>query len=118
MDDTFKVEGVDYTPEGIRALRGDCIRVRDESMGQWPEAIPFTVMMSHVIAHLANYATIVESIQGADKAVLDAGFLKMRGMRKPDLTVMDDISPEAVIDRLEREAVTEYEELKHRPEAP
>jgi hypothetical protein len=109
MDDTFKVEGVDYTPEGIRLLREDCILVRNESMGQWPEAVPFTVMMSHVIAHLANYATIVESIQGADKAVRDAGFLHMG---RKNLARVDDISPEAVIDRLD------YEELKHRPEAP
>jgi hypothetical protein len=107
MDDTFKVEGVDYTPEGIRLLREDCILVRNESMGQWPEAVPFTVMMSHVIAHLANYATIVESIQGADKAVRDAGFLHMG---RKNLARVDDISPEAVNDRLD------YEEVKHRPD--
>jgi hypothetical protein len=60
MGEKVEVDGVDYTPEGIRAMREVCIEYREESMNQWPDAIPFTVAMSHVIALLSNYADMVE----------------------------------------------------------
>lgn len=53
MKTPFKVEGVDYTPDGVENLRQELIRFRDNSMEQWPEAIPFTVAMTHTIALLA-----------------------------------------------------------------
>ena len=50
-----RVEGVDYTPEGIEHTRQAMIEVRGEAMKQWPESINFTVLISHVIALLADY---------------------------------------------------------------
>jgi hypothetical protein len=50
-----RVEGVDYTPEGIEHTRQALIEVRGEAMKQWPEAINFTVLISHVIALMADY---------------------------------------------------------------
>lgn len=50
-----RVEGVDYTPKGIEHTRQALIEVRGEAMKQWPEAINFTVLISHVIALLADY---------------------------------------------------------------
>lgn len=50
-----RVEGVDYTPVGIEHTRQALIEVRGEAMKQWPEAINFTVLISHVIALLADY---------------------------------------------------------------
>lgn len=47
-----KVEGVDYSKEGILALREDVIKLRDEAMKQWPHGIPESVMLSHVAAVL------------------------------------------------------------------
>ncbi len=55
-----KVEGVDYTPEGVRELRKKLIEYRDKSMEQWPEAIPFTVDMSHTIALMEHLAEMLE----------------------------------------------------------
>lgn len=51
----IKVEGIDYSPKGIDAVREDLIRVRGEAMSQWPESIPFTILVTHVIALLADY---------------------------------------------------------------
>lgn len=55
-----KVEGIDYTPEGIRELREELISYRDESMKQWPEAIPFTTAITHTIALLSFLAEVEE----------------------------------------------------------
>ena len=66
-----KVEGVDYTPAGIRALRDQCIGMRDEAMKQWasdPRAIDFTVIMTHVVAHLHTYADMIEKAEGVTRA--------------------------------------------------
>lgn len=48
-----KVEGVDYSREGINALREELIALRDESMNYWPQAVQMTVVLSHTIAILA-----------------------------------------------------------------
>lgn len=61
MKTPFKVEGVDYTPDGIENLRQDLIRFRDNSMEQWPEAIPFTVAMTHTIALLTYLKEVEEN---------------------------------------------------------
>jgi hypothetical protein len=60
----MKVEGVDYTPGGIRDLRKKLIEYRDESMKQWPGAIPFTVDMSHTIALMEHFAALLEELAG------------------------------------------------------
>lgn len=59
-----KVEGVDYTAEGITLLRDELIVIRDESMNQWPEAIPVTVVLSHTIAVLG---WVVEEILASNR---------------------------------------------------
>ena len=61
-----KVDGIDYTPEGIRRVREDLIQARDKSYEQWPEAIPFTVLASHIIALLADYAEMKETKDGSN----------------------------------------------------
>lgn len=57
----FKVDGIDYSPAGIRAVRDEVIGIRDSSFGQWPEAIPFTLLFTHVIALLENYAELTDA---------------------------------------------------------
>ena len=56
----LKVEGIDYSIEGIRALREEMIKFREASYNQWPEAIPFTVAMTHVIALMAYFIEVLE----------------------------------------------------------
>jgi hypothetical protein len=67
-----KVEGVDYSEEGIEALREQLVAYRGASMDQWPEAIPFTVAITHAIALLAflietlkEQAEFHEQVKGA-----------------------------------------------------
>lgn len=55
-----KVEGVDYSPEGIEAVREQVIVWRDNSYEQWPQAIDFTVVATHLIALLAYLKVLVE----------------------------------------------------------
>lgn len=56
----MSVDGIDNSPEGIGAIRDKLIELRDSSMDQWPEAIPFTVVMSHAIVLLAELREIKE----------------------------------------------------------
>ena len=87
-----QVEGVDYTPDGIRALREDCIRIRNESVRQWaadPSVINFTVLMTHVIAHLSNYAEMVEA---AEKARRSKGADRGKGIAEPNLVLIDEVA--------------------------
>lgn len=52
----MKVEGVDYSPEGIRALREDVIVYRDRALAAMPEGAEMAVVLSHVIALLSYLA--------------------------------------------------------------
>jgi len=47
----IQVDGVDYSPEGIEALRQDMIQHRDAALGM--NEFNYAVTMSHVIALLA-----------------------------------------------------------------
>ena len=55
----IQVDGVDYSPEGIEDLRQELIKMRDNSMDQWPEAIPVTVALTHAIALLAYLRELI-----------------------------------------------------------
>jgi hypothetical protein len=56
----IKVEGIDYTPEGIEALRADVIKLRDSQYAHWPESIEATLVLSHAIALLAYLRELTE----------------------------------------------------------
>lgn len=57
------VEGVDYSAEGIEALRQQAIEWRNEAYAQMPESAGFVVGISHVIAVL-HYAKALQENQG------------------------------------------------------
>lgn len=57
----IEVDGVDYSVEGIAALREELVVFRNNSMDQWPEAIPFTLAMSHTIALLARLEELTDA---------------------------------------------------------
>lgn len=46
----IEVDGHVYSKEDLEQLRQQVIGWRDESMNQWPEAIPFTTGATHLIA--------------------------------------------------------------------
>lgn len=52
----LKVDGVDYSPEGIEELRRELARFRDEAMTQG--AFGPAVVLSHAIALLAYLAEL------------------------------------------------------------
>lgn len=54
-----KCDGVDYSPEGIEALREELIAMRGRAFGNWPEGIEDTVVLSHAIALLAYLKEVV-----------------------------------------------------------
>jgi len=54
----MRVEGVDYSPEGIEALRQEWIGVRGEAMKQLPDSAGFVVFATHTIALLADYIEV------------------------------------------------------------
>ncbi len=56
-----RIEGVDYTREGILNLRREITRYRDDAMKDWPRNIPYTVALTHVIALLAHFAEKADS---------------------------------------------------------
>lgn len=51
----IRVDGVDYSPEGIEVTRHEMIGVRDEAMKQLPDSADFVILSSHIIALLADY---------------------------------------------------------------
>jgi hypothetical protein len=53
-----RVEGIDYSPEGIVALREELIAFRGQAYEQLPGAAGFIVVMTHTIALLADYAVM------------------------------------------------------------
>lgn len=55
-----KVEGVDYSPEGIEEIRKALIVYRNRSLDQWPEAIDLTVVLTHAIGLLSHYRSMME----------------------------------------------------------
>jgi len=56
-----KVEGIDYTPEGIEALRIDVIKMRDTALSCEPVPdFPTAVILSHAIALLAYLIELVK----------------------------------------------------------
>lgn len=55
-----KVEGIDYTPAGIEALREDVIALRDSQYAHWPEGINTTVILTHATALLAYLKELIE----------------------------------------------------------
>ena len=59
----MKIEGIDYTIEGIESVRKELVGMRDNSMKQWPEAIPVTVLLSHVIALLAYLIDVKKRLE-------------------------------------------------------
>lgn len=56
-----EVEGIDYSVEGIEAIRTEMAELRNAMMSHWPDSIPTTVMLSHAIALLAKLAEITET---------------------------------------------------------
>lgn len=48
------LDGIEYSRDDIKGMRNSCIGWRNEAMNQWPDAIPFTVGMSHVIGVLSG----------------------------------------------------------------
>jgi hypothetical protein len=57
----FRVEGIDYTPEGIEYLRGDLVAFRDHALTAG--AMEHAVLLSHTIALLAY---LIELLRGRD----------------------------------------------------
>jgi hypothetical protein len=52
--DRITVDDIILEKNDISAIREQVIGWRDESMKQWPEAIDFTIVASHLIAVLAG----------------------------------------------------------------
>jgi len=55
--DPMKVDGIDYTKEGIEDLREEIIEMRDEALRQ--NAFDVTVKLTHVIALLSYLSEVV-----------------------------------------------------------
>lgn len=53
-----KVEGVDYSPEGIEDIRNFVIAVRDEALRQ--NEFHWVAPLSHAVALLAAFKSVVE----------------------------------------------------------
>lgn len=51
----MKVEGIDYSPEGVASLREDLIKLRDSQYNHWPESIDITLILTYTIAILQEY---------------------------------------------------------------
>jgi hypothetical protein len=53
-----RIDGIDYSPEGIEALREDVIVYRDRAIADMPAGAQMAVVLSHVLALLAYLAEL------------------------------------------------------------
>jgi hypothetical protein len=53
MTEPFKVEGVDYSPDGVAGVRSALVEMRGATFAHWPEAVDHTVVLTHAIALLS-----------------------------------------------------------------
>jgi len=65
VPERIRVDGVDYTPEGINALREELIGFRTEAYKQLPDAAGVIIVLTHAIALLADYAEMREAEDAA-----------------------------------------------------
>jgi hypothetical protein len=61
-----EVEGIDYSPDGIEAIRVELSQLRQEGFNNWPESIPTTLILTHAIAQLARLRDMVKSLDDTD----------------------------------------------------
>lgn len=54
-----KINGIDYTPAGIEALREDLIVYRNRALNAMPEGAQMAVVLSHALALLAYLKELV-----------------------------------------------------------
>lgn len=55
-----RIKGIEYTPEAADSLRDELIVMRDGALAQ--HAFEWAVALSHVIAMMAEYKEILESV--------------------------------------------------------
>ena len=57
-----RVEGVDYTPEAVASAREELVEMRNIAL----DAANFhaAVLLSHIIAYLADYKEVMEELNG------------------------------------------------------
>jgi hypothetical protein len=58
-----RVDGVDYSWEGINDLRREIIRYRNQAMGQMPGAAEVIVVFTHVIVMLHYLMEIIDPVK-------------------------------------------------------
>lgn len=58
-----KVEGIDYSHEGIQQVRDALGEYRARAMEQWPAGIEMTLVLSHAIAQLAYLQDLIKTDQ-------------------------------------------------------
>lgn len=63
-----KVEGIDYTVEGIESIRSALGEYRQRAMKNWPEEIEMTLVLTHAIALLAYLKDLETAQQENEKA--------------------------------------------------
>lgn len=61
-----EVDGVDYSPEGIKEVRNQLITIRDHALDQLGgndiiKASSYAVFFSHVIAYMSDYLEAVNN---------------------------------------------------------
>jgi hypothetical protein len=74
-----RVDGIDYTPEAVEAIRDDLIKIRDEALSQ--SAFPVAVTLSWVIAYLAEYGDMLSDQRVV--AAIDARRKQDRATEQP-----------------------------------
>ena len=57
----IRVEGIDYSPDGIEVVRRELGELRGGAFKAWPEGIDATLILSHAIALLADYKEMREA---------------------------------------------------------
>ena len=60
-EDQQFADGVDNSPEGIESVRQTVIEHRNKAIEVWPKGIDYSVLMTHVIALLAELKAYKEA---------------------------------------------------------
>src|SRR4051812_33616510 len=100
----IRLDDQTYGPDDIHALRKELTSWRDASFGDWPDAIPITVGLSHVIGILGIVAQHMvtcpaERLDGliirhtSETGEHPVAVAELRKLRDPSLQIMQPKTP-------------------------
>jgi protein subunit release factor B len=83
MTEPFKVEGIDYSPDGVAGVRSALVEMRGATFAHWPEAVDHTVVLTHAIA-LLSYTIELQRQHSEEELAHDFSQIRKHRVEHPE----------------------------------